>query len=146
MWIRLTTSQLNWLPIRAMTSSAVVGHNVCRHLWSVTKNIPTCWYNIQHIDKRTMENKMTIIMWKAAMSYATTLKIKEWNIIGSKTPYIITNWEPYFVLSFPNCTLVSQRSLISASRKTCACLMLMSSPSAHDMCYTRPSIVRISVT
>ena len=23
-----------------------------------TKNIPTCRYNIQHIDKRTMENKM----------------------------------------------------------------------------------------
>ena len=27
-----------------------------------TKNIPTCRYNIQHIDKRTMENKMSIIM------------------------------------------------------------------------------------
>ena len=39
-----------------------------------TKNIPTCRYNIQHIDKRTMENKMSIIMWEAAMSYATTFK------------------------------------------------------------------------
>ena len=27
-----------------------------------TKNIPTCRYNIQHIDKRTIENKMSIIM------------------------------------------------------------------------------------
>ena len=35
-----------------------------------TKNIPICQYNIQHIDKRTMENKMSIIMWEAAMSYA----------------------------------------------------------------------------
>ena len=35
-----------------------------------TKNIPTCRYNIQHIDKRKMENKMSIIMWEAAMSYA----------------------------------------------------------------------------
>ena len=39
-----------------------------------TKNIPTCRYNIQHINKRTMENKMSIIMWEAAMSYATTFK------------------------------------------------------------------------
>ena len=39
-----------------------------------TKNIPTSRYNIQHIDKRTMENKMSIIMWEAAMSYATTFK------------------------------------------------------------------------
>ena len=37
-----------------------------------TKNIPTCRYNIQHIDKRTMENKMSIITWEAEMSYATT--------------------------------------------------------------------------
>ena len=39
-----------------------------------TKNIPTCRYNIQHIDKRTIENKMLIIMWEAAMCYATTFK------------------------------------------------------------------------
>ena len=39
-----------------------------------TNNIPTCRYNIQHIDKRTMENKMSIIMWEAAMSYATNFK------------------------------------------------------------------------
>ena len=39
-----------------------------------TKNIPTCRYNIQHIDKRAMENKMSIIMREAAMSYATTFK------------------------------------------------------------------------
>ena len=39
-----------------------------------TKNIPTCRYNIQHIDKRTMEHKMSIIICKAAMSYATTFK------------------------------------------------------------------------
>ena len=39
-----------------------------------TKNMPTCRYNIQHIDKRTMENKMSTIMWEAAMSYATTFK------------------------------------------------------------------------
>ena len=39
-----------------------------------TKNIPTCRYNLQHIDKRTMEKKMSIIMWEAAMSYATTSK------------------------------------------------------------------------
>ena len=39
-----------------------------------TEDIPTCRYNIQQINKRTMENKMSIIMWEAAMSYATTFK------------------------------------------------------------------------
>ena len=38
-----------------------------------TKNIPTCRYNIQHIDKTEQwKNKMSIITWEAEMSYATT--------------------------------------------------------------------------
>ena len=49
-----------------------------------TKNIPTCQYNIQHIDKRTMENKMSIIMWEAAMSYATTFELKNETSVGPK--------------------------------------------------------------
>ena len=54
-------------------SSAVVDTTFV-DIYVDTKNIPTCRYNIQHIDKRTMENKMSIIMWEAAMSYATTFK------------------------------------------------------------------------
>ena len=54
-------------------SSAVVDTTFV-DIYVDTKNIPTCRYNIQHIDKRTMENKMSIIMWEVAMSYATTFK------------------------------------------------------------------------
>ena len=54
-------------------SSAVVDTTFV-DIYVDTKNFPTCRYNIQHIDKRTMENKMSIIMWEAAMSYATTFK------------------------------------------------------------------------
>ena len=41
--------------------SAVVDTR-CVDIYVDTKNIPTCRYNIQHIDKRTIENKMSIIM------------------------------------------------------------------------------------
>ena len=56
-----------------INSSAVVDTTFV-DIYVDTKNIPTCRYNIQHIDKKTMENKMLIIMWEAAMSYATTFK------------------------------------------------------------------------
>ena len=48
------------------------------------KNIPTCRYNIQHIDRRTMEKKKSIIMWEAAMSYASTFKQKNERSLGPK--------------------------------------------------------------
>ena len=50
-------------------------------------------------------------------------------IIGSKTPYIITNWEPYFLVYF-QITLVSQRHSSVLVEKH-AHFMLMRSPSAH---------------
>ena len=56
-----------------VNSSAVVDTTFV-DIYVDTKNILTCRYNIRHIDKRTMENKMSIIMWEAAMSYATTFK------------------------------------------------------------------------
>ena len=56
-------------------------------------------------------------------------------IFGSKTLYIITNWEPYFVVYF-QITLVSQRHSSVLVEKH-AHFMLMSSPSAHALCYTR---------
>ena len=99
-----------------------------------TKNIPTCRYNIQHIDKRTMENKMSIIMWEAAMSYATTFKWKNETSLGPKRR-IVTNWEPYFVVYF-QITLVSQRHSLVLVKKH-AHFMLLSSPSVHALCYTR---------
>ena len=55
-------------------SSAVVD-TMFVNIYVDTKNFPTFSHiNIQHIDKRTMENKMSIIMWEAAISYATTFK------------------------------------------------------------------------
>ena len=56
-----------------LLSSAVVDTTFV-DIYVDTKNIPTCRYNIQHIDKTTIENKVLIIMWEAAMSYATTFK------------------------------------------------------------------------
>ena len=68
---------LGWFQIRFITEgvniSAVIDTTFV-DIYVDTKNIPTCRYNIQHIDKRTIENKMSIIMWEAAMSYATTFK------------------------------------------------------------------------
>ena len=64
--------------------------------------------------------------------------IKEWNIIGSKTPHILTNWEPYFVVYF-QITLVSQRHSSVLVEKH-AHFMLMSSPSAHA-CATQDASV-----
>ena len=69
MWFSLSESNVG------INSSAVVDTTFV-DIYVDTKNIPTCRYNIQHIDKRTMENKMSIIMWEAAMSYATTFKWK----------------------------------------------------------------------
>ena len=60
-----------FLPRDRVKTSAMVDTTFV-DIYVDTKNIPTCRYNIQHIDKRTMENKMSIIMWEAAMSYATT--------------------------------------------------------------------------
>ena len=48
-------------PITVVSDSAVVDTTFV-DIYVDTKNIPTCRYNIQHIDKRTMENKMSIIM------------------------------------------------------------------------------------
>ena len=63
---------------------------------------------------------------------------KRMNIIGSKTPYIITNWEPYFVVYF-KITLVSQRHSSVLVEKH-AHFMLMRSPSAHA-CATQDASV-----
>ena len=63
---------------------------------------------------------------------------KRMNIIGSKTPYIITNWEPYFVVYF-QITLVSQRHSSVLVEKH-AHFMLMRSPSAHA-CATQDASV-----
>ena len=49
------------LYIRMVVISAVVDTTFV-DIYVDTKNIPTCRYNIQHIDKRKMENKMSIIM------------------------------------------------------------------------------------
>ena len=68
--VREDRQNLNWFMV---ITSAVVDTTFV-DIYVDTKNIPTCRYNIQHIDKRTMENKMSIIMWEAAMSYATTFK------------------------------------------------------------------------
>ena len=59
--------------INLVITSAVVDTTFV-DIYVDTKNIPTCRYNIQHIDKRTMENKVSLIMWEAAVSYATTFK------------------------------------------------------------------------
>ena len=47
----------HWHHTRVVITSAVVD-TMFVDIYVDTKNIPTCWYNIQHIDKRTMENKM----------------------------------------------------------------------------------------
>ena len=49
-----------WFMVRVLTNAVVDTTFV--DIYVDTKNIPTCRYNIQHIDKRTMENKMSIIM------------------------------------------------------------------------------------
>ena len=67
------SSDVRGYTINRLKTSAVVDTTFV-DIYVDTKNIPTCRYNIQHIDKRTMENKMSIIMWEAAMSYATTFK------------------------------------------------------------------------
>ena len=61
---------------------------------------------------------MSIIMWEAAMSYASTFKQKNETSLGPKRR-IITNWEPYFVMYF-QVTYSFTTSLISASQQKCA--------------------------
>ena len=69
-----TASSPIYFPKKGVIFISAVVDTTFVDIYVDTKNIPTCRYNIQHIDKRTMENKMSIIMWEAAMSYATTLK------------------------------------------------------------------------
>ena len=107
-----------------------------------TKNIPTWRYNIQHIDKRTIENKMSIIMWEAAMSYATTFKWK--NETGMKHHWVqnavyCNKLRALLRLVFPN-YISFTTSLISANRKTCA-FYVNELSIGPCMCYTR----RVSV-
>ena len=83
-----------------------------------TKNIPTCRYNIQHIDKRTMENKMSIIMWEAAMSCATSLN-KRMKHHWVQNAVYYNKLRALLCRVFPN-NISFTTSLISASRKTCA--------------------------
>ena len=63
-----------------------------------------------------MEN--SIIMWEAAMSYATTFKQKNETSLGPKRR-IITNWEPYFAVYF-QITLVLQHHSSVFVNKNCA--------------------------
>ena len=72
-FIRIQIISRHWVVMSSIATSAVVDTTFV-DIYVDTKNIPTCRYNIQHIDKRTMENKMSIIMWELAMSYATTFK------------------------------------------------------------------------
>ena len=53
------TSQNNFLFENVINSSAVVDTTFV-NIYVDTKNIPTCRYNIQHIDKRTMKNKIFV--------------------------------------------------------------------------------------
>ena len=71
------------------------------------------------------------------------MQLLECYIIGSKTPHIITNWEPYFVVYF-QITLVSQRHSSVLVEKH-AHFMLMRSPSAHA-CATQECVSVITVT
>ena len=50
--IKISSSR--WWRFELVTSSAVVDTTFV-DIYVDTKNIPTCRYNIQHIDKRTME-------------------------------------------------------------------------------------------
>ena len=59
--ISLSTKQNTRNIIKSVLVSAVVDTTFV-DIYVDTKNIPTCRYNVQHIDKRTMENKMSIIM------------------------------------------------------------------------------------
>ena len=102
-------------------------HNVCRRL---------CWHNeypdmsIQIFNISTKEqrkNKMSIIMWEASMSYATTFKQKNETLDPKR--YIVTTSEPYFVVFF-QITLVSQHHSSVLVNKI-AHFMLMNSPSVH---------------
>ena len=52
----------NYISFSTSLISSVVVNTTFVDIYVDTKNIPTCRYNIQHIDKRTMENKMSIIM------------------------------------------------------------------------------------
>ena len=94
---------------QTMVDTSAVVDTTFVDIYVDTKNIPTCWYDIQHINKRTFGNKMSIIMWEAAMSYihASTFQSKNVTSLGPKRR-IITNWEPYFVVYF-QITLVSHR-------------------------------------
>ena len=65
-----------YLEVPVSLSTSAVVDTTFVDIYVDTKNIPTCRYNIQHIDNflRTMENKISIIMWEAAMSYTTTFR------------------------------------------------------------------------
>ena len=56
------TVHFAFLPFRPLHTKVLNTSAVVDTTLVDTKNIPTCRYNIQHIDKRTMENKMSIIM------------------------------------------------------------------------------------
>ena len=68
--------------------------------------------------KEQWKNKMSIIMWGAAMSYATTFKWTNETSFGPKHR-IVTNWGPYFVMYF-QITLVSQHHSSVLVNKNCA--------------------------
>ena len=71
--------------------------------------------------------------------------IKEWNIIGSKTPHIITNWEPYFVVYF-QITLVSQRHSSVLVEKHAHFMLMIELSIGPCMCYTRRiSVITVTV-
>ena len=76
--------------------------------------------------KEQWKNKMSIIMWEAAMSYTTTF---EWNIIGSKTLHY-NKVRALLCRVFPN-YISFTTSLINARSTKIAHFMIMSSLSAH---------------
>ena len=81
---------------------------------------------------------MSIIMLEAAMSYATTFKTKESNIIGSKMPHY-NKLRTLLRRVFPN-YITFTTSLTSASQKTCP-FYVKELSIRPCMCYTR----RVSV-
>ena len=99
-----------------------------------TKNIPTCRYNIQHIDKRTMANKMSIIMWEASMSYASTFN-KRMKHHWVQNAVYYNKLRALLRHVFPNYISFTM-SIISASRKTCA-FYVNELSIGPCMCYTR---------
>ena len=91
--------------------------------------------------KEQWKNKMSIIMWEAAMSYASTFKQKNEISLGPKRCNI-TNWEPYFLVNF-QITLVSQRHSSVLVNKNCAFYVNELSIGPYMMCYIQRKYLQL---